>query len=178
MPSDCEEKPQDFDELVDVVYDELRRIASNYLRHERPGMTLQATALVNETYVRLRDKGIQWRDSKHFVRIFARAMRRLLIDLARHRRAQGMPIRVDSSKLLEISKGEELPLEETIAIAELVDRLAERSPRAARVLELRVFAGLTFPEIGRAVGVTDRQAKRDWVYVLCWLKMHMEGGPV
>jgi len=163
-----------FDELLQVVYGEIHRIAANYMKYERPGLTLQTTALIHEVYLRLHDKGISWESQAHFVRIYALAMRRFLIDQSRKPRIRN-PVQIDPSRLTEIATKEVLPLEETIALAELIEKLAERHPRAASVLELHVFGGLTFLEIGEQLGVSDRQAKRDWVYARCWLKMRLEG---
>jgi RNA polymerase sigma factor (TIGR02999 family) len=177
MVLQTDKEAQRFDELYQVVYNELRKIAATFMRHERPGLTLQPTGLVNEVYIRLHDRGIKWESQAHFVRISALALRRLLIDQSRRRKARGNVVPLDSARLIEIAKKDEFPLDEAIALAKLVDTLAERSPRAASILELHVLAGLTLREIGEQLGISERTAKRGWAYALCWLKMRLEDKP-
>jgi RNA polymerase sigma factor (TIGR02999 family) len=172
-----EGNPGQFDELYAIVYHELRRIASRYMRHERPGLTLQATALVNEIYITLHDRGVKWESQAHFVRIFTVALRRFLIDQSRRRKVRGHIVRIDPARLTEITRSDEYPLDEAIALVELIDKLAQRSARAARALELHVLGGLTLREVGDQLGISERQAKRDWAYALCWLKMRLEEEP-
>src|SRR5689334_18679453 len=130
--------------LMPLVYDELRRMASHYLRRERPEHTLQTAALVNEAYLKLVDhKGMRWQNRAHFYAVAAQAMRRILVDYARSRRAakrEGAHYKVELSDAIAVSED---GLEQALAIDEALTRLAEWDPRQCRVVELRFFGGLT-----------------------------------
>jgi RNA polymerase sigma-70 factor (ECF subfamily) len=164
--------------LVEAVYPELRRIAGRYLKRERAGHTLQATALVNEAYLRLVgqiDK--DWKNRSHFFAVAAQLMRRILVDYARERKAQkrdGGRRRVDLSDTLMISDDR---LDEIIVIDAALNRLAEWDPRQCRVVELRFFSGLTEDEIAEILGVAPRTVKRDWRVAKAWLHGELNGTP-
>jgi len=158
-------------QLFTVAYQELRRLAAWHLQQERPGHTLQATALVNELYLKLFvGEQVNWQDRAHFFAVAAQQMRRLLIDHARGKMAQkreGGRLRVS---LVDI-EGLAAPWEEDLAaLDESLDRLAKLDPRTARVIELRFFAGLTEKETAEIAGVSVATLKRDWTFGRAWLQ--------
>jgi len=148
--------------LLPLVYDELHRLAQARMRHERPDHTLQPTALINEAYLRLVGKDIQWNDRGHFIGIAAHVMRQVLVDYARAHRAErraGGQHRVEMNDDLAIAPGR---IDEVVAIDEALTRLAAQSPRQARVVELRYFGGLSVEQIAELLGIAPRSVKRDW----------------
>jgi len=158
-------------QLVPLVYGELRRMAGAYLQRERPGHTLQATALVNEAYIRLvGGEPVQWQNRAHFFAIAAHTMRQVLVEYARRRHAGkrgGMDARkVDIDAELFIA---ECNLEDVIAIDEVLDRLAPIDPRQSRLIELRFFAGLNLEEAAEVMGVSPTTLKREWRLAKAWL---------
>lgn len=174
------------EELLPVVYDELRRLAGSYLRREREGHTLQPTALVHEAYLRMVDqKRVDWRGRSHFFAIGARMMRRLLVD---HARERGREKRGGDRQRLTLTLGgdlerldERVPLlgrplgrEELLDLDHALERFAEIDPRAAQVVELRFFAGLGMAEIAEALRVSKRTAEGDWTHARAWLKRELE----
>jgi RNA polymerase sigma factor (TIGR02999 family) len=161
--------------LLALVYDELRRLAHGQLARERPGHTLQTTALVHETYLRLVDqRRVDWRERGHFYAVAATLMRRILVDHARGRLAGKR-----AHERVELTVAEELGAEdaafEVLDLDRALARLADGFPRAARVVELRYFGGLELAEIGVLLGVTDRTAKRDWAFARAWLARELAG---
>jgi RNA polymerase sigma factor (TIGR02999 family) len=161
--------------LLPLVYDELRRLAANKLAHEKPGQTLQATALVHEAYLKLVDSSQrqQWESRTRFFAAAAEAMRRILIDKARRkqsRRHGGEYGRVD---LLD----SDLPLQprddDLLALDEALTNLATVEPQAAQLVNLRVFGGLTIEEIARQMQISPRTAKRNWAFARAWLRSAM-----
>src|ERR687891_2665823 len=140
------EQPPKAEDVAPVVYDELRRVAAAYMRRERPGQTLQATALVHEAYMRLAQAGTPWHDQRHFVGIAARSMRQILVERARSRGAQkrwaGLE-RVSLSDTLAAAAEQEAMLP---ALDEALERLEQVDPEQARIVELRFFAGLSIEE--------------------------------
>ncbi len=157
--------------LFDAVYPELKRRAARYLRSERPGHTLQATALVNEAYMQLmgQPKAGDWKDRSHFFAVAAQAMRRILVDYARNRKAakrDGGRVRVEFTDVLAVSEDR---LDQVLAIDEALIRLAGWDARQCQIVEMRFFAGLTEEEIAEALGVTARTVKRDWKVAKAWL---------
>ena len=163
--------PQAFEELLPLVYNELRRRAAAYLRRERPNHTLQATALVNEAYLRLIDQRlVGWKNRGHFFAIAAQAMRRILVDhaKARHRNKRG-------------GSAEDLPLEEAligpdsndsidiIALDEAMSRLAEMDAQQAKLVELRYFVGLSLEEAADVLNISRSTATREWTIAKAWL---------
>lgn len=162
--------------LLAQVYAELKRIAAAELRAERPGHTLQPTALVHEAYLRLIGQTrIDWRDRSHFFGLAATMMRRVLVDHARARlaakRRRDEPPPTPPEPAAAASPVEVLDLDRAL------DRLAERFPRHARVVELRYFAGLELEEIGAGLGVSARTIKRDWRFARAFLLAELAGNP-
>jgi len=158
------------EELLPLVYSELRRLAGHLMAGERPGQTLQATALVHEAWLRLtRDAERTYRDSRHFYYAAATAMRRILIEQARRKQSQkrgGDWIRVP---LDEVSPAARLPSGELLAIDDALSRLAEDDATAARLVELRFFVGLLHQEAADVLGLSRRQADGLWAYARAWL---------
>jgi RNA polymerase sigma factor (TIGR02999 family) len=164
--------------LLPLVYDELRRLAAQKLAHERPGQTLQATALVHEAYVRLVGRGDEqnWSGRGHFFAAAAEAMRRILVENARRRRAEkhggGRARQELDSDLVPAVE----PREDLLALDEALDKLAAVNRQAAELVQLRYFAGLTLPEAAEAMDMAPRTAGRLWAYARAWLRREMEGG--
>ena len=161
--------PSAEDELLPRVYRELHVMAMSRLRAERRGHTLQATALVNEAYLKVCRGGlIDWKNRAHFFAVAARVMRNILTDYARHRRTQlhGIGPPIDFERVLMISSEH---AEVALVIDELLKRLAQVNPRQAKVVEMRFFAGLTEEEIADIMGVSSRTVKRDWLMARAWL---------
>ncbi len=159
------------------VYDELRRLAAARLAREKPGHTLDATALVHEAWLRLAEASVDWRDRNHFLRVAATAMRRILVDQARAkkavRRGGGAAIRVDG---IEVALP--VPDADLAELSDALDRLAAIKPDHARLVELRYFAGLTGDEAAGAIGVSPATADRMWRYARAWLQVEIAGhGP-
>ena len=155
-----------------LVYDELRRLAAQKLAQEKPGQTLQATALVHEAYLRLVDPGGErpWNNRVHFLAAAAEAMRRILIDRARDRKRlkRGGDRRrqdLDLESLLE----DDAPADDLIDLDEAIARLAEIDAQAAALVKLRLFAGLTIEQAASALGISRRTAERDWTFARTWL---------
>jgi RNA polymerase sigma factor (TIGR02999 family) len=169
--------PAAAEQLLPLVYDELRKLAAAKLAQEKPGQTLQATALVHEAYVRLVDvdKVQHFSSRGHFFGAAAEAMRRILIGQARRKRSQkagGQHRRVELSDVEPAIQGPQLDL---LALDEALDQLAARDPRAAALVNLRFFAGLTVPEAAEALGVSVATAENDWAYAKCWLRIQLSG---
>ncbi len=154
------------DRLLPLVYDELRRVADIQLRRERPGHTLQPTALVHETYLKLADAEVPASSRAHFLAVAARAMRQVLVDHARRRGAAKRGGGWSSTTLTDGAARVELDPEELLAL----DRaLEELEPRQRQVVECRFFGGMEEAEIAEALGVSDRTIRRDWVKARAWL---------
>ncbi len=167
--------------LLPLVYAELRAIAGRHLGAERPGHTLQPTALVNEAYLRLRGLGgVPWHDRTHFFAIASRIMRRLLVDHARGKMAQKRG--ADAPRVL-VSEGYHEEIQPSMDAAELIDldraldELAAGAPRLARLVELRFFSGLGIEEASSLLGCSTRTAKRDWAFARAWLLNRLSAGP-
>jgi RNA polymerase sigma-70 factor (ECF subfamily) len=156
--------------LIEVVYPELRRIAMRYMRAERPGHSLQATALVNEVYLRMvRQKDRDFKNRSHFFAVAATQMRLILVDHARQKRAQkrdGQRVRVEMTDVLAVSEDK---LDQVLEIDAALRRLNEWDPRQCKIVELRFFAGLTEEEVAEVIGVAPRTVKRDWKVAKAWL---------
>jgi RNA polymerase sigma factor (TIGR02999 family) len=165
---------QSLERLIPVLYDQLRRMAGDYMRHERPGNTLQPTALVNEVYLKL--VGVAqttWQDRAHFFAVSARMMRRILVDRARARRAAkrgGADIRVELNESLD---GVPARSNDLIAVDEAVEMLAKFDARKAHVVELKFFGGLTVEEIAVVLKISPRSVMRDWNLARAWLTREM-----
>jgi RNA polymerase sigma factor (TIGR02999 family) len=167
---------QALDRLTPLVYEELRRQATRYVRQERPGHTLQATALIHEAYLRLVDaKDVNWQSRAHFFAIAANLMRRILVDHARRRDAEkrgGSAIRLTLDDAVAAAGENEVDL---LAIDEALDRLAAIDTQQARVVELRFFSGLSVEETAAALGVSPKTVKRDWSVARAWLRREIGG---
>lgn len=166
------------DLLVQALYGELRRLASSYLRRERTGHTLQATALVNEAYLRLVEQdGTDWKNRGHFFAIAAQAMRRVLVDHARKshaaKRGGSLP-RLSLEQAIVYSKEQ---AGELVVLDELLQHLARIDPQQAQIVELRVFGGLTVEEAAEALGISPATVKRDWAMAKAWLAREMDRSP-
>ena len=166
---------QDAEHLAPVVYDELRRLAAAYMRRERPGQTLQPTALVHEAYLRLTNAGTPWHDKGHFIGIAARSMRQILVERARARGAQkrwaGLN-RVSLSDSLAVAADPEGMLP---ALDEALTRLEKIDPEQARIVELRYFAGMSIEETADALGISPATLKRRWSLARAWLFRELAG---
>jgi RNA polymerase sigma factor (TIGR02999 family) len=158
------------DRLIPLVATELHRLAHHYMRRERAGHTLQTTALVNEAYVRLVDASrVEWRDRAHFFAVSANLMRRILVDFARKRQVQkrgadALVMHLDADDL----PGPQ-PAPDIVALDAALEELARVDPRAANIVELRFFGGLTVDETAEVVGVSPRTIKREWSAAKAWL---------
>jgi len=163
------------DQLLPLVYDELRRLAAQKLSREAPGQTLDATALVHEAYLRLVGPADarRWNDRGHFFAAAATAMRRILIDNARRKRAEKRGGELKRQALGDIAAPE--PDEELLAIHEALDRLTEREPLKAKLVELRYFAGLTGEQAAEVLGISPTTADRHWAYARAWLQDQVRG---
>ena len=163
------------DKLMPVVYDELRRLASNYLRHERAGHTLQPTALVNEAYLKLVDqRKAHWQNRAQFFGVAAQLMRRILVDHARVRQAQkrGGSDRQQLS-LSHVDQVAEKPDVDLLALHEAMNELAELDPQQSRIVELRFFGGLTIEETAEVLGISHATVERDWTLARAWLRREL-----
>jgi RNA polymerase sigma factor (TIGR02999 family) len=160
--------------LMPLVYKELRRVAGYYMRGERPGHTLQPTALVHEVFLRLVDQDhADWRNRAQFVGVAAQLMRRLLVDHARGRRALKRGIAVTmNEEIFHRADGAD-HTEEILAVDEVLARLAELDPQQARVVELRYFGGLSVEETAAAMAISPRTVKRDWAMAKGWMKSQL-----
>lgn len=166
------------EQLLPLVYDELRKLAAARLAQEKPGQTLQATALVHEAYVRLvgRDEqGKFWDNRGHFFAAAAEAMRRILVDSARRKKAEKRgsdPVRHDLHEV-EIAAAD-IP-EDLVALDEALVELSATDKTAADLVHLRYFAGLSIPDAAEALGISPRTAARLWAYARAWLRQKIEG---
>ena len=165
------------EELLPLVYDDLRRRAALYMRRERLGHTLQPTALVHEAYLKLVDQSrVDWRGRTHFFAVGANVMRRLLIDYARGRgrekRGGGLQ-RVTLADSLPSSKETDLDLEQLSSLNDALEELARLDERQANIVELRFFAGLKMEEVAHVLGVSKRTAESDWMHARAWLKREL-----
>jgi RNA polymerase sigma-70 factor, ECF subfamily len=167
------------DQLIPLVAAELHRLAHRYMRREPSGHTLQTTALVNEAYIRLVDASkVEWRDRTHFFAVSAGLMRRILIDLARARNGRKRGGKATRLLLDENDIPAPQPAVDVIALDEALTSLAAIDPRAARIVELRYFGGLTVDETAAATGLSTRTVKREWAAARVWLLQRMApGGP-
>lgn len=169
---------QSLDSLLPAVYQELRRLAAGYIRRERPGQTLQPTALVHEAYLRLmKDRPDRWQNRAHFCAIAAHSMRQILIERARARNAQkrwGEKARITLED--ELVQGGERSID-LLALDEAIERLAALDSDQARIVELRFFGGLTVEETAEAIGVSPATVKRHWTMARAWLARELESRP-
>jgi RNA polymerase sigma-70 factor (ECF subfamily) len=157
-------------ELTPLVYEELRRLAHRQMGAERPGHTLQTTALVNEAYLRLADQtNLNWQNRAHFFAVAARAMRQILVSYARSNRAQkrgggGARIELDEAAIMSPEQSNEI-----VDVHEALEKLATLDERKAQVVELKYFGGLNHDEIAEVLKVSTMTVRRDWVFAKTWL---------
>jgi RNA polymerase sigma factor (TIGR02999 family) len=163
-------QPAAVEQLVPLVYAELRRIAAGYVRRERPGQSLQATALVHEAYIRLlKDENLSFENRAHFLGIAARSMRQILVEHARARDAEkrgGERRRITLDDA--VASGQPLDAD-LLAVDQALERLAGRNPQHARIVELRFFGGLTTEETAEALGISPATVKRAWAVARAWM---------
>lgn len=160
-----------------MVYSELRRIAQWQMSRERPGQTLQATALVHEAWLRLvGNDGSHWEGRRHFFEAAAEAMRRILIDIARRKQAVRHGGGMERIDLEGIEIAGAAPDEELLAIDEALKAFSVHDPRKAQLVKLRYFVGLTIEEAADVMGISQRTAKRDWTYARAWLYREISHG--
>lgn len=158
------------EELLPLVYDELRHLAAYKLAQEKPGQTLQATALVHEAWLRLfQEPGRTWNDSLHFFRAVAQAMRRILIDNARRKQSCKHGGHMQRVNLEDIALASPMRPDELLALDEALTRLAAEDPAAAQLVELRFFTGLGHQEAAQIMGISRREADGLWAYARAWL---------
>jgi RNA polymerase sigma factor (TIGR02999 family) len=166
---------QSAEELLPLVYEELRSLAAARLVNEKPGQTLQATALVHEAYVRLVGGDVNepsWSGRSHFFAAAAEAMRRILVEAARRKSrdkhgGQWKPTEVDADKLVAAEITDPFLI---LAVNESLDRLSSRSPRKAELVKLRYFVGCTLAEAAEILGIAHKTAEEDWTYARAWLR--------
>jgi RNA polymerase sigma factor (TIGR02999 family) len=168
--------PQAAEQLLPLLYEELCKLAAQKMAAEAPGQTIEATALVHEAYLRLVDVDHTqlWNSRGHFFGAAAEAMRRILVERARHKRtlrAGGGHHRVDFVDITVASSGPDLDL---IALSEALDKLAKLDPRMAELVKLRFFAGLTIESAAEVLGVSTSTADNDWAYARSWLRVELE----
>lgn len=168
---------QALDELMPLVYEELRRIAHRYMRRERPGQSMQTTALVNEAYLRLVGSApVEWQDRAHFFAISATVMRHLLVDRARARQYEkrgGGARQVSLDEAAAVSPAQDLNL---LALDEVLEKLAAIDERKSKLVELRYFGGLSAEETAEVLGVSEITVKREWLKAKAWLYRELTKG--
>jgi RNA polymerase sigma factor (TIGR02999 family) len=169
--------PKAAGQLLTLVYDELRRLAAQRLAQEKPGQTLQATALVHEAYLRLvRPEGAgRWDGRGHFFAAAAEAMQRILVDEARRKASLKRGGHLERRILEEAEVGAVEHSDDLLALDEALSQLAEVDPLAARLVQLRYFAGLTMEQAAEALGVSARSAYYTWSYARSWLRRAIRG---
>lgn len=164
------------DALIPLVYAELHRLASGYMRAERQGHILQTTALINEAWMQLSDwQNMEWKSKAHFLGIAARVMRRVLVDIARSReylKRGGQALQVTLTDAVGMTIQPNLDL---IALHEALNRLAELSPRQSQVVEMRFFGGMEEDEVAAVLGISVPTVKRDWRLARLWLLNELDG---
>jgi RNA polymerase sigma factor (TIGR02999 family) len=158
------------DRVLEVLYDDLRQRAASYMRRERGGHTLQPTALVHETFLRLEAQGrVEWQDRNHFLGVAALTMRRILVEYARAHAAQkrgGSACRVALDESVAATAPRDVDL---LDLDAALSELTSRDPRAGRLVEMRFFGGLSIEEVGKVLGLSAATVKRDWALARAWL---------
>lgn len=166
-----------FDSLLPLVYRELRSLANRYMRRQRPGHTLQTTALVNEAYLRLIDSAqVNWQNRAHFFAVSSQLMRRILVDFARARLSEkrggvAQPVTLDEAFAYAPERGAEL-----LALDDALNALAALNPRQSQIVELRYFGGLTEEETAEVLKISPRTVRRDWSLARAWLFRELTNG--
>jgi RNA polymerase sigma factor (TIGR02999 family) len=167
------------DELLPVVYDELRLLAAQKLSRERPGQTLEATALVHEAYLRLVGDGSpKWENRGHFFAAAAEAMRRILVERARRRRSAERGVVLQNACLEQVMLGTQriVSADDIVALDAALARFIEIDPQKAELIKLRFFAGLTTAQAALALGISRNTANRYWAYARAWLRLELHRG--
>jgi RNA polymerase sigma factor (TIGR02999 family) len=166
--------PSQMARLVDLVYDDLRRLARHYLRRESAGHTLQPTALVHEAFLKLIDQTrVDWRDRSHFFAVGAQAMRRILVN---HAKARGRMKRGGGKQKLPLDEALTVSIDDDdqiLALDEALEKLAAMDERRARIIELRFFGGLNVEETAAVLGVSKRTVEREWSACRAWLRREL-----
>ena len=172
--------PSAAEQLLPLVYAELRKLAAAKLVREKPGQTLQATALVHEAYLRLVnvEKSQQWNSRGHFFAAAAEAMRRILVENARRKAGPEDGGGWQRLRLSDVDPESETPELDLLALNEALDKLAAKDARKADLVKLRFFAGLTNEQAAEALGISPRTASADWSYAKAWLRVQMSRLPV
>lgn len=164
------------DQLLPIVYAELRLQAARFLRRERAGHTLQTTALIHEAYIRLVDqRNVQWQNRAQFFGVAAQLMRRILVDHARTKKRTkrgGSAVRVSLDQAMVITQEPEI---DVVALDQALNRLAEIDPQQSRIVELRFFSGLSVEETAEVLGISPATVKRDWSVAKAWLHREISG---
>jgi RNA polymerase sigma factor (TIGR02999 family) len=164
------------DDLIPLVYDELRRLAGRYMRRESPGHTLQTSAVVNEAYLRLvNQKSVQWQNRAHFFGVAAQLMRRILVD---HARSRSRAKRGGGAQMVSLVEQAVIPneVEEVIALDDALKNLAEMDPRKSQIVEMKFFGGLTNEEVAAVLKVTPRTVERELRKAKAWLNRALSKG--
>jgi len=168
---------QAVEKLVPLVYDELHRLASRYISDERPGHTLQTTALVNEAYLRLVDSAhVTWEGRAHFFGVCAQVMRHILVDWARSHQAQKRGSDAQRMELDDALVAAAQPGTDLVAVDDALKALADIDPRKSRVVELRFFGGMSVKETAEVLKVSSETVHRDWKLAKSWLRRELRGG--
>jgi len=160
--------------LLELVYDDLHRLAAKYMQQENQGHTLQTTALVNEAYLKLIDQTrVDWRGRSHFFAVGAQAMRRILVNHAKAKKrlkrgGQGRRVPLDEPLAVSAERDEDV-----LALDEALEKLAELDPRQAKIVELRFFGGLNVEETAEVLGVSKRTVEREWTACRAWLRREL-----
>ncbi len=172
--------PSAADQLLPLVYDELRKLAAVRMLRESPEQTLQATALVHEAYLRLVDvdRVQTWNSRGHFFAAAAEVMRRIIVERARHSSSQKAGGGLRRREMPDIGTGRGFSALELLALNEAIEKLEARNPRQAQLVKLRFFAGLTMQQAASAIGISSSTADNDWAYAKCWLRLEMSGDVV
>jgi RNA polymerase sigma factor (TIGR02999 family) len=170
--------PRAAEQLLPLVYSELRRLAATKMTREAPGQTLQATALVHEAYLRLAGGGQpqDWNGRGHFFGAAAEAMRRILVERARHKQSRKAGGGGRRQELPDIELAVAGPHLDLLALHEALTKLEQQDKRRADLVKLRFFAGLTIAEAAAALGISESTADNDWAYARSWLRLEIEGG--
>ncbi len=172
-------RPAPAEDIFPAIYSELQKVARRYLSRERRNHTLQPTALVNEAWLRLENEhGAEWQGRTHGLALAAQAMRRLLVDHGRHQKRQKRgggvaPVQIDD--LLHAAATGAVPVEDLLTLEAALTRLEAIDPRAAQVVSLRFFSGMSAPEVAQHLGVSLRTVEADWTHARAWLKRELAG---
>jgi RNA polymerase sigma factor (TIGR02999 family) len=176
--------PQAAAQLLPLVYDELRKLAAAKLAQEKPGQTLQATALVHEAYLRVAGREHagngqpgKWDSRGHFFAAAAEAMRRILVESARHKRSERAGGEWQRLELSDVEPTSRSPGVDVLALSDALERLEAKDARKAALVKLRFFAGLTNQEAAAALGISTATADNDWAYAKSWLKLQLSDSP-